>query len=134
EFGEFPDLLQASLCLTPAVAPQHGGKKRVVPARELGLEAQAEAARAALEDQPITVAFNDQRIELLDDAAVPAELRGYVQLALDFNILNAHFSIHQGPFDLVPVVQAQFLPADEVSRARYAFAAVNFLDRFRQSD
>lgn len=101
--------------------------------QSLGLEEEAEAVRQALENEPITVAFGDERVELLDDADVPAQLRGYVQLALDFQVLNAFFSLHQGPFDLQPVVQAEFQPLTEASRATYAFAAVNFLDRFRQA-
>jgi serine protease AprX len=99
----------------------------------LGLEAEAEAARQALENEPITVAFGDERVELLDDADVPAQLRGHVQLALDFQLLQAFFSIHQGPFDLQPVVEAEFQPLTKASRATYAFVAVNFLDRFRQA-
>ncbi|MFW5927113.1 MAG: hypothetical protein ACOCSR_03590, partial [Wenzhouxiangella sp.] len=100
----------------------------------LGLEEQAESARIALEDEPITVAYKDERVVLTDDAEVPAELRGYVQLALDLRILHARFSFEQGPFDPEPSVEASFNPIDDVSRAGYAQAAVNFLDRFRQTD
>jgi serine protease AprX len=35
---------------------------------------------------------------------VPPGLRGYVQLALDQPVINAFFTLEQGPFDLVPVI------------------------------
>lgn len=101
--------------------------------QSLGLEAEAEAVRAALEDEPITVAFNDERIALEDDTAVPAALRGYVQLALDLQLMRAEFSLSQGPFDLEPTLSATFAPADDAVRGRYAFNAVNLLDRFNQA-
>jgi serine protease AprX len=115
----------------------HGSVDRAELARvfvqALGLEAEAEAVRQALENEPVTVAFGNERVELLDDADIPEALRGHVQLALDFQLLNAFFSIEQGPFDLFPTIQAEFRPLEDSSRATYAFAAVNFLDRFRQS-
>lgn len=99
----------------------------------LGLEAEAEAVRAALEDEPITVAFKDERIPLEDDGEVPAALRGHVQLALDLQLMIVEFSLEQGPFDPEPTILAHFHPLDDVSRAGYAFSAVNYLDRFRQA-
>lgn len=100
----------------------------------LGLETQAEAARAALEDEPITVAFKDERVALDDDASVPAALRGYVQLALDFQLMRAAFSLEQGPFDLQPTIKARFNPATGLDRANYAFSAVNLFDRLSQGE
>ena len=54
----------------------------------LGMESEAEAARVALENQPITAARGDERVALDDDAAIPAHLRGYVQLALDLQLMR----------------------------------------------
>jgi hypothetical protein len=101
--------------------------------QSLGLEAEAEATRVALQSQPITAAFGAQRIPLTDDGAVPAALRGYVQLALDLQLMAAKFSLVQGPFDLQPTLQASFEPAVGVTRASYAFSAVNLFDRLSQS-
>lgn len=96
----------------------------------LGLEAQAEAARQALEETAITADVSGDRIAIDDDGSVPAALRGYVQLALDLRLMTASISTTQGPFDFQPTVHASFNPASPVSRGAYAFSAVNFLDRF----
>lgn len=98
----------------------------------LGLEDEAEAVRAALENEPITVAFNDERVTLDDDADVPADLRGYVQLALDLQLMRATFTSEQGPFDFEPTIHARFEPAEIVTRGAYAFNAVNLFDRYTQ--
>ena len=100
----------------------------------LGLQAQADETEAALASQPITVAYEDRRIALEDDAEVPTGLRGHVQLALDLQLIPARFSLEQGPFDLFPTVQARFDPASSVDRAGYAWAKVNFFDRYRQGN
>lgn len=99
----------------------------------LGLEAEAGQVRENLKDEPITVAFFDTRIPLEDDADVPPLLRGHVQLALDLALMNVRFSLEQGPFDPQPTVKAHFDPLVDVSRASYAFSAVNYFDRFRQT-
>lgn len=99
----------------------------------LGLEPEAAAVRANLEDEPITAAYFDTRVPLADDAEVPAALRGHVQLALDLALMTVRFSLEQGPFDPQPTVIAHFEPLTAVTRAGYAFSAVNYLDRFRQA-
>ena len=71
--------------------------------------------------------FGDDRIALSDSDAIPAALRGYVQLALDAGLVNAQFGVTQGPFDLEPTVTATFSPARAVTRAEYAVAAVRLL-------
>lgn len=100
----------------------------------LALQAEAEAVTAALGDDPITVAFDDRRIPLADSSLVPPALRGYVQLALDLRVMDARFSLTQDPFQLEPTIHAHFHPDETVTRAAYAWHAVNFLDRFRQGD
>jgi subtilisin family serine protease len=101
--------------------------------QSLGLQAEAEATRVNLVGQKITVAFGDQRIPLEDDASVPADLRGYVQLALDLQLMNAKFQLVQGPFDFTPTLKAFFEPAADVNRGSYAFSAVNLFDRLNQA-
>jgi serine protease AprX len=79
----------------------------------------------------VTVRYNDQRITLEDASKIPTELRGYVQLALDLHMMNAHFSIHQGRFDLFPTVKAHFKPLEAVTRADYAVTIGRFHDSYR---
>lgn len=92
----------------------------------LGLEAEALARNSG----EVTVAYNGSRIAIADADEIPAELRGYVQLALDLNIMNAYFSLTQGPFDLQPTVHATFKPQQKVTRAEYATAAVRFYSAY----
>jgi len=94
--------------------------------QSLGLEADALARNGG----SLTVQHGGQRIPIDDAADVPADLRGYVQLALDLNILNAYFSVTQGPFDLQPVVRATFKPASPVTRGEYAVVAGRFYSAY----
>jgi len=94
--------------------------------QSLGLEAEA----VARNNQPLTVQYGSARIAIDDAGQVPAELRGYVQLALDLNIMNAYFSVTQGPFDLQPVVRATFRPGQAVTRGEYAVAAARFYSAY----
>ena len=95
----------------------------------LGLQDEAAAAEANLETRKITVTRRGELIELSDDADIPAELRGYVQLALDLNLMRAEFGLEQGPFDLEPTFTATFSPTDTVTRGEYAFNAANLFSR-----
>lgn len=92
--------------------------------RALGFDAEAKA-KAGL---PVTVTYNGQTLTLTDNAAIPASLRGYVQLALDKGILQATFTLEQGPFDFQPTLKARVDPARDNTRAFMAYA----LDSFRQ--
>ena len=74
----------------------------------------------------ITVLVDGERIPLEDSAAIPAPLRGYVQLALDLGLLNARFELVQGPFDLSPTLKAWFDPTSPVTRAGYAAATARW--------
>ncbi|MCF6409447.1 S8 family serine peptidase [Pseudalkalibacillus salsuginis] len=86
--------------------------------QSLGLESEAKA----LNDDPLTVQYKDERVAVEDAEQVPDHLKGYVQLALDLNILNAYFNVTQGPYDLEPTVTAVFEPAQTVTRGDYAVA------------
>ena len=78
----------------------------------------------------VSVVHNDSRIVLEDQADIPAELKGYVQLALDLGILGARFSVSQGPYDLEPTVHAHFDGDSFISRADYAVAATRFYENY----
>ncbi len=91
----------------------------------LGLQRDAEAFSGT-----VHVQYGDQRIALSDNEAIPAALRGHVQLALDAGVINARFTLTQGPFDLSPTLQAWFEPSQGVSRAAYAVAAGRFMQQY----
>jgi serine protease AprX len=54
-------------------------------------------------------------------------MRGYVQFALDKGILQAYFTLEQGPFDLQPTLKARVKAGDPTTRAWLAYA----LDHYR---
>ncbi|MBW9234320.1 hypothetical protein JQK62_19030, partial [Leptospira santarosai] len=78
----------------------------------------------------LTVQYKENRIAISDASSVPAELRGYVQLALDLNILNAYFSVEQGPYDLQPTVVAKFEPKKTVTRGDYAVTITRYFANY----
>lgn len=90
--------------------------------QNLGLQAEAEARMG----DTLTVQYGTERIAISDASEVPAHLTGYVQLALDLNILNAYFNVTQGPYDLQPTVTATFKPANNVTRADFAVAITRY--------
>ena len=85
-------------------------------------------------DGPLTVFHDGKRIPLEDAAFVPTSLRGYVQLALDRGLINARFTVTQGPFDLQPTLRAWFDPSVTVTRAAYAVAASRFDSAYRSAE
>ncbi|TFB18932.1 peptidase S8 [Filobacillus milosensis] len=74
----------------------------------------------------VTVQYKGERIVLDDQDEIPEHLKGYVQLALDLNILNANFEVNQGPYDLEPEITATFSPKQNVSRGEYAVASTRY--------
>ncbi|MGG3561485.1 S8 family serine peptidase [Neobacillus rhizosphaerae] len=93
----------------------------------LGLEKQAKEKTG-----DVTVLYKDERIPIKDSSSIPASLRGYVQLALDLNILNATFQVKQGTYDLVPTVEASFEPSKKVTRGDYAVAVTRYYQAWFQ--
>ncbi|RLQ90976.1 S8 family serine peptidase [Planomicrobium sp. Y74] len=85
--------------------------------QSLGLQQQAEEFSG-----DVTVQYKDERVIVKDQDSIPAELKPYVQLALDLNILNAQFSVTQGKYDLEPTVEAVFNPGEQVLRGDFAVA------------
>lgn len=94
--------------------------------QSLGLQGEAEARN----NDALTVQYGDQRLLIEDADQIPLHLRGYVQVALDLNILNAYFSVTQGPYDLSPTVHATFHPVQQVTRGDYAVAVSRFFSAF----
>ncbi|WP_205500802.1 S8/S53 family peptidase [Rufibacter psychrotolerans] len=70
--------------------------------------------------KPVTVTVEGKSYPIGDAASIPAGLEGYVSLALDLNLINAFYSVTQGPFDLFPKLQATFKPLQDVTRAEFA--------------
>ncbi len=90
--------------------------------QNLGLQAEA----VARNNDTLTVQYGSQRVAISDASDVPSHLRGYVQLALDLNILNAYFNVTQGPYDLQPKVTATFKPTAQVTRGDFAVAITRY--------
>jgi serine protease AprX len=93
--------------------------------QSLGLQEEAQGFTG-----DVTVQYKDERVKIQDADKIPANLRGYVQLALDLNILNANFSVTQGPFDLLPTVTATFSPTTQVTRGEFAVAMTRFYNAY----
>ena len=82
----------------------------------------------------VTAFYQGQRITIDDASTIPAGLRGYVQLALDQGLINARFTVTQGPFDLQPTLHAYFDPNKLVTRAAYAVAAGRYLADYQSAE
>jgi serine protease AprX len=94
--------------------------------RALGLDAEAKAKAGT----PVTVTYSGQTLTLTDNADIPSALRGYVQIALDKGILQAYFTLEQGPFDLQPTLKVRVKPNDPTTRAWMAYALDHYRTRF----
>ncbi|AYA38758.1 T9SS C-terminal target domain-containing protein [Hymenobacter oligotrophus] len=84
--------------------------------QSLGLE----EAALARNGKPLTIAVDGKYIPVDDAAQIPAGLEGYVSVALELNLINAYYSVTQGPFDLTPTLHAAFKPAQAVTRGEFA--------------
>lgn len=82
----------------------------------LGFQAQAQSRNS----KPVTVRVNGVDVPLDDAASIPADVVGYVSIALELNLINAYYSVTQGPFDLQPVLHASFKPTQSVTRGEFA--------------
>jgi len=94
--------------------------------RALGLDAEAKQKAGTI----VTANYNGQLIPLADNAEIPSALRGYVQFALDKGLLQAFYTLEQGPFDFQPVLKARVKANDATTRAFMAYALDNFRRRF----
>lgn len=92
--------------------------------KALGLD----AAAKALAGSDVKATYNGQTVVVSDNSQIPSDLRGYVQIALDKQILNAFFTVQQGPNQFQPTLVASAKPNDTVTRSFLAYA----LDHYRQ--
>jgi len=93
--------------------------------RALGLDSAAQA----LAGTDVTVQYSGQTLVLTDESQIPSALRGYVQIALNKQILQAFFTLTQPPNSFQPTITAQFHPNDNVTRSLMAFS----LDHYRKA-
>ncbi|OGX83840.1 S8 family serine peptidase [Hymenobacter glacialis] len=84
--------------------------------QSLGFQQQALARTG----KPVTVNFNGQAVAIDDASSIPAGMEGYVSIALELNLINAFFSITQGPYDLQPTITATFKPTQTITRGDFA--------------
>lgn len=70
--------------------------------------------------QTPTVKVDGESYPLEDADEIPEGLEGYVNVALDLNLINAFYSLDQGPYDLEPTITASFRPLEEITRAEFA--------------
>jgi serine protease AprX len=82
----------------------------------------------------LTAWYMGNRIPVEDVGNIPAALRGYVQLALDLGLINARFTLTQGPYDPQPVVHAWFDPSKLVTRADFAVIAGRYQTSYRLAE
>jgi serine protease AprX len=75
------------------------------------------------DDHQITVNYNGQTITIADQGTIPSDMRGYVQVALDEELLGASYNITQDQFSLEPKIGANFNPDNGITRAGYAIIA-----------
>ena len=67
-----------------------------------------------------TVEVNGTSYPIEDAADIPPGLEGYVSVALELNLINAYYSLTQGPYDLEPTLHATFKPLQDLTRADFA--------------
>lgn len=84
--------------------------------QSLGFQTQALARNG----QAVTVSYNGNQIPIDDAAGIPTDLQGYVSVALNLGLINAYYSVTQGPYDLQPTIHATFKPTNAVSRGEFA--------------
>ncbi len=96
-------------------------------AQSLGLQEYAES----LQGGTVTVEVNGETIDVEDSNDIPANLVGYVQAALNLNLINVTYSISQNPFGLGFTIHAHFNPNDEVTRVEYAVIATRTFEQWQ---
>jgi len=94
--------------------------------QSLGFQQQALARNG----KPLTVTVNGTAVPVDDAATIPAGLEGYVSIALDLNLINAYYTVTQGPYDLQPTIHATFKPSQVVTRGDYAVIVTRTFDQY----
>lgn len=78
----------------------------------------------------VTVDYNGETLLIEDQDQIPAHLRGYVQLAINLDLIPVRFSLSQGQFDLQPTLHANFAPQDSVARGEFAVYISRFSEQW----
>ncbi|GAB3540399.1 hypothetical protein GCM10027443_38240 [Pontibacter brevis] len=68
----------------------------------------------------VTVNVDGKDYAIEDAKDIPAGLEGFVSVALDLRLINAYYTVTQGPYDLEPTLHATFKPLQDVTRADFA--------------
>ncbi len=96
-------------------------------AQSLGLQEYANS----LQGNDVTVDVNGETVEVEDADAIPGYLRGYVQAALNLNLINVTYSITQNPFGLGFTIHAHFNPNEEITRLEYAIVVTRTFEQWQ---
>lgn len=94
--------------------------------QSLGLEGEALDANG----DEVTVVYNGETIPVEDANEIPSGFEGYVQLAINLNLINVYYSLTQGPFDLQPQIHAHFKPNQVVTRGEFAVIITRTFDEW----
>lgn len=97
--------------------------------QSLGMQSRADS----LSGTQVKVNFNGQQIVLDDNDDIPANLRGYVQIALDLGLINVYYYLTQGPYDLTPTMHASFKPDQDITRADFAVLITRTFTQWQQA-
>ncbi len=97
--------------------------------QSLGLQLKADS----LAGTQVKVNYNSQVITLDDNSGIPSNLRGYVQLAIDLNLINVYYNLTQGPYDLTPTMHASFKPTQAISRGDFAVIATRTFNEWTKT-
>ncbi len=95
--------------------------------QSLGLQDEA----LSLNNSTLTVPYRDTVIAIDDANNIPANMIGYVQIALNLNLINAYFTLIQGPTDLQPTIHATFQPLKNVTRGEFAVIVTRTFNQFQ---
>ncbi len=96
--------------------------------QSLGLEDYA----ASLPGNSVTVEVKGETIELEDTGDIPGKLTGYVQAALNLNLINVSYSVTQNTFGLGFTIHAHFNPNNAVTRLEYAIIATRTFEQWQE--
>lgn len=78
----------------------------------------------------IVMQYRGEDIVLADQNDIPADMKGYVQVALDYSLLNVTFGVEQGPFSITPELTATFNDSLVITRAHYAEITSRFFTQY----
>ena len=89
--------------------------------QSLGLQTEAQAFDRS---SKVRAWVFDEQVDVADSDSIPAELLGYVQLAIDLGLMQVNVTLEQGPFDLEPTIIATFSADNTLTRANLAMSLV----------